>query len=346
VTFDLPLAVGGLLVGIVVGLTGMGGGALMTPMLVFFFGVDPLTAISSDLVVSLLMKPVGAAVHLRRGTVNRHIVLWLCIGSVPAAFAGALLISQVPPGADLDGLLKRALGLALLVATAGLVIRALMQMWNHALPWGEGITASPKRPAVHVRPIPTLILGAFAGFMVGLTSVGAGSIVVVGLLMLHPGLVASALVGTDLVQAIPMVGSAAAGHLLFGDFSFAVAASLLVGAIPGAFIGAQISTRAPGGIIRRVLAVLLLASSMRLLGFSNEVTLLTAVAALVLGSVFWMFIRRRAKASRKRAVARAKAGEPGGAADAPVAIGVAADAAHDDASLEPVAVAAGDRTRR
>ena len=211
----------------------------------------------------------------------------------------------------------------------------------------------PRRPAVHVRPIPTLILGAFAGFMVGLTSVGAGSIVVVGLLMFHPGLVASALVGTDLMQAIPMVGSAAAGHLLFGDFSIAVAASLLVGAIPGAFIGAHISTRAPGGIIRRILAVLLLGSSMKLLGFSNEVTLLTAAAALVLGSLFWIAIRRRAKASRRRAVARAKAGEPGAGAS-PLAEptstpdasedrdGVVPDV-DDDALLEPVGAAPGER---
>jgi hypothetical protein len=111
-----------------------------------------------------------------------------------------------------------------------------------------------------------------------------------------------------------MVGSAAAGHLLFGNFSFAVAASLLVGAIPGAFIGAQISTRAPGGIIRRVLAVLLLASSLKLLGFSNEVTLVAAASALVFGSLFWIAIRRRARASRQRAVARAKGRLPDGGA--------------------------------
>jgi uncharacterized membrane protein YfcA len=306
VTFDLPLAIGGLLVGTVVGLTGMGGGALMTPMLVFFFGVDPLTAISSDIVVSLLMKPVGAFVHLRRGTVNLQLVKWLGIGSVPAAFSGAFLISLVPPDADLDGILRRGLGLALLVATTGLIVRALVQMWAHHLPFGEGVAGVPRRPDVRVRPLPTLLLGAAAGLMVGLTSVGAGSIVVVGLLMLHPALQASALVGTDLVQAIPMVGSAAAGHLLFGDFSFAVAASLLVGAVPGAYVGAHISTRAPGGIIRRVLAVLLLASSMKLLGFSNEATLLVAGGALVFGSLLWVAIRRRAKASRQRAVAAAR----------------------------------------
>ena len=304
-TVDWPLAIGGLLVGTVVGLTGMGGGALMTPMLVFFFGVDPLTAISSDIVVSLLMKPVGAFVHLRRGTVNLRLVMWLCVGSVPAAFSGAWLISQVPPSVDLELFLKRGLGLALAVATFGLIVRALLQMWRHALPLGEGVAGVPRRPAVVPKPVLTILLGAVAGFMVGLTSVGAGSIVVVGLLMMHPALQASALVGTDLVQAIPLVGSAAAGHVLFGGFSMAVATSLLLGAVPGAWIGAQISTRAPGGIIRRVLAVLLLASSMKLLGFDDVLVLASAAAALVLGSIAWVAIRGRAREARARSAARA-----------------------------------------
>jgi uncharacterized membrane protein YfcA len=300
---DWPLAIGGLLVGTVVGLTGMGGGALMTPMLVFFFRVDPLTAISSDIVVSLLMKPVGAFVHLRRGTVNMALVGWLCVGSVPAAFSGAWLISQVPPTMDLDLLLKRGLGIALLIATAGLIVRALVQMWRHALPLGEGVAGVPRRPGVVPKPALTILLGAVAGFMVGLTSVGAGSIVVVGLLMMHPALQASALVGTDLVQAIPLVGSAAAGHVLFGGFSMAVATSLLLGAVPGAWIGAQISTRAPGGIIRRILAILLLASSMKLLGFDDVVVLASTAAALVLGSLAWVAIRGRARESRARSAA-------------------------------------------
>lgn len=306
-TIDVPLVIGGLLVGLIVGLTGMGGGALMTPMLVFFFGVDPLTAISSDIVVSLFMKPVGAFVHLRRGTVNRSLVFWLCVGSVPAAFAGAWVISLVPPDADLDGLLKRGLGLALLLATFGLIARAALQLWRNNLPLGEGVVRMPVRPAVIARPVPTLLLGAGAGFMVGLTSVGAGSIVVVGLLMLHPALQASALVGTDLVQAIPMVGAAAAGHLLFGSFSLTVASSLLIGAVPGAWIGAQASTRAPGGIIRRVLAVVLLASSLKLLGASNEAVLAAAVGALVFGSLLWMVVRRRLRRARREARAAARA---------------------------------------
>ncbi|TME12930.1 MAG: sulfite exporter TauE/SafE family protein [Chloroflexi bacterium] len=296
-TLDLPLALGGLLVGIIVGLTGMGGGALMTPMLVFFFGADPLTAISSDLVASFVMKPAGAFVHLRNKTVNLGLVRLLVVGSVPAAFFGAWFISQQPRGADLDALLKTLLGLALLVAAGGLVLRALYQMWQNALPLGEG-AARPSRPEVVLRPVPTIILGAVAGFIVGITSVGSGSIVIVVLLLIYPGLKASSLVGTDLTQAIPLVGAAALGHVLFGSFSAPITVSLLIGAIPGAFIGAQISSRAPGGVIRRALAVLLLASGLRLLGLSTEAVLLVAVAALVGGSLAWVVIRRTVRLRR------------------------------------------------
>ena len=299
-TLDLPLAVGGLLVGVIVGLTGMGGGALMTPMLVFFFHASPLTAISSDLVASFVMKPAGAAVHLRARTVNMTLVKFLCLGSVPAAFAGAWLISLQTRGEELDTLLRTLLGLALLIAAGGLVVRALFQMWQNALPLGEGAVPAT-RPEVAIRPIPTIILGAVAGFIVGITSVGSGSIIIVALLLIYPGLKASSLVGTDLTQAIPLVGAAALGHLLFGDFSLTITSSLLLGAVPGAFIGAQISSRAPGGVIRRALAVLLLASGLRLLGLSNELVLLVAVAALVLGSLAWIAIRRTVKARRRAA---------------------------------------------
>src|SRR5918994_6874991 len=116
VTLDLPLAVGGLLVGVIVGLTGMGGGALMTPMLVFFFRADPLTAISSDLVASFVMKPAGAVVHLRAKTVHLGLVKLLCIGSIPSAFFGAWFISLQPRGEELDTALKTLLGLALITA--------------------------------------------------------------------------------------------------------------------------------------------------------------------------------------------------------------------------------------
>jgi uncharacterized membrane protein YfcA len=155
---------------------------------------------------------------------------------------------------------------------------------------------------VVLRPVPTILLGAAAGFIVGITSVGSGSIVIVVLLMIYPGLKASSLVGTDLTQAIPLVGAAALGHVLFGSFSAPVTVSLLLGALPGAFIGAHISSRAPGGVIRRALAVLLLASGLRLLGVSTELVLLAAVGALLLGSLAWVVIRREVK-RRRRAMA-------------------------------------------
>jgi uncharacterized membrane protein YfcA len=126
--------------------------------------------------------------------------------------------------------------------------------------------------------------------------------VIVVLLMIYPGLKASSLVGTDLTQAIPLVGAAALGHVLFGSFSAPITVSLLLGALPGAFIGAQISSRAPGGVIRRALAVLLLASGLRLLGLATELVLLAAVAALVLGSLAWVVMRRAVK-RRRRATA-------------------------------------------
>ncbi len=296
-TVDLPLAFGGLLVGIIVGLTGMGGGALMTPMLVFFFGADPLTAISSDLVASFVMKPAGALVHLRNKTVNLGLVKLLSIGSVPAAFFGAWFISLQPRGEELDTALKTLLGLALLLAAAGLVARALFQMWQNRLPLGEGATKM-SRPAVVPKPVPTIILGVIAGFIVGITSVGSGSIIIVALLLIYPGLKASSLVGTDLTQAIPLVGAAALGHLLFGSFSLDITSSLLLGAVPGAFLGAQISSRAPGGVIRRILAVLLLASGLRLVGLSTELVVVIALAALIGGSLLWILVRRTVRGRR------------------------------------------------
>jgi uncharacterized membrane protein YfcA len=243
------------------------------------------------------MKPAGAIVHLRRKTVNLGMVRLLVMGSVPAAFIGAWLVSVQPRGEDLNATLQLLLGLALVLAAVGLVARALFQMWQNRLPLGEG-AVKLSRPEVILRPIPTIVLGAVAGFVVGVTSVGSGSIVIVALLMIYPGLKASSLVGTDLMQAIPLVGAAALGHLLFGSFDLSLTSSLLIGAVPGAFIGAQISSRAPGGVIRRILAVLLLSSGLKLLGASTEVVLVAAALALGLGSLLWIAIRRTVRGSR------------------------------------------------
>lgn len=294
-SIDPAMTVVGLVIGGLVGLTGMGGGALMTPVLVFFFGVDALTAISSDLVISLLMKPFGGVVHLVRRTVDLRLVGLLMIGSVPSAFLGALITSLLPDG-SVQSVLLVLLGCALLLAAAGLIARAWMQMTRARTPFGEGATRM-ERPQVRVRPASTIALGAVAGLMVGLTSVGAGSIVIVALLLLYPALKASQLVGTDLVQAVPLVAAAALGHALFGHVDLHVAGSVLIGAIPGVLLGAWLSSRAPGGIIRRVLAVLLVASGLKLLGVPTPFVIAAGVAAIVGGNLLWIGLRHRYSAT-------------------------------------------------
>ncbi|HVF75670.1 MAG TPA: sulfite exporter TauE/SafE family protein [Acidimicrobiales bacterium] len=251
---DLAIALAGLLVGFTVGLTGMGGGALMTPIMVLFFKVSPLAAVSSDLVVSLIMKPVGGGVHLKRGTVRKDIALWLCVGSVPAAFAGVLILNAL--GAhNVDDLLKRALGLALLASAGSILLRRMIDRRR-----AEGYEP---RPAVLNRPL-TVLVGVIGGLVVGLTSVGSGSLIIVMLLFLYPGLKSNELVGTDLVQAIPLVGAAAIGHMFFGAVQLALTASLLVGALPGVYIGARLSAHAPDKVVRPALFVVLLTSGLKL----------------------------------------------------------------------------------
>lgn len=293
-TIDWLLVAASLAIGIVVGLTGMGGGALMTPVLVLLFGVPPLTAISSDLVAAAVMKPVGSFVHLRRGTVNLELVKWLCIGSIPSAFAGVLLLKAIGHGQSIQSAIQVALGVALLVAAAGLVVRAYQRLVERArVRDGRAAPLPQGRPEVTVRRLPTVLVGVVGGVVVGMTSVGSGSLIIIALMALYPTLKASQLVGTDLLQAVPLVASAALAHILFGDFKLALTLSLLIGAIPGAWIGARLSSRAPGGLIRRALAFVLLASAVKLLGASTAWTGVILVAVLLLAPLTWMVVRRR-----------------------------------------------------
>jgi len=260
---DLYVAIAGLIVGFVVGLTGMGGGALMTPILVLLFKVEPLTAVSSDLVAALVMKPVGGAVHARRGTVNYGLVKWLMVGSVPCAFAGVFVLKSLGDNATLQGTLKIVLGVALLAACGSMIVKAAMQRKREA----QGVTdgaAEGRLTNLHVKVVPTIIIGALGGLIVGMTSVGSGSIIIVSLLFLYPRLTSPSLVGTDLVQAVPLVASAALGHILFGDFSLGLTTSILIGSIPGVYFGARMSRRSPDAVVRKALIFVLLASGLKL----------------------------------------------------------------------------------
>jgi uncharacterized protein len=292
-SFDPLLSFAAFGIGIVVGLTGMGGGALMTPVLVLFFQVPPLAAVSSDLVASAVMKPVGSFVHLRRGTVHLGLVKWLCIGSIPGAFSGVLIARALGPGDQVQGFIRAALGVALLLAAAGLIVRAYIRLTEHAARRDGRAPPLPQgKPSVHLRPLPTIIVGALGGVVVGLTSVGSGSLIIIALMTLYPTLKASELVGTDLVQAVPLVASAALGHILFGDFKLDLTTSLLLGSIPGVWIGAHLSARAPGGLVRRALAFVLLASALKLLNVSTPRTAVILLLVALVAPVAWMMVRR------------------------------------------------------
>jgi hypothetical protein len=256
VSFDPALAAAGLVVGVLVGLTGMGGGALLTPLMVLVFHVDPAAAVSSDLVVSLAMKPVGGAVHWRRGTVRSDIVRWLVVGSVPAAFAGAVILDLLD-ASSVDDVVRRALGVALIAAATSMVLRS--RLLARRMRGADLVATAP------VRPLPTLAVGVFGGLLVGITSVGSGSLMIVLLLVLYPTLAGASLVGTDLVQAVPLVGAAALGHMLFGSVDVDLMIPLLVGALPGVYVGARLSSRAPERVVRPMLFTVLFASGLKLL---------------------------------------------------------------------------------
>jgi uncharacterized membrane protein YfcA len=305
---DSLLVLASFAIGIIVGLTGMGGGALMTPVLVLFFNIPPLTAVSSDLVASAVMKPVGSFVHLRRGTVHLGLVKWLCIGSVPGAFSGVLIARSLGHGQQVEDFIRSALGVALLLAAFGLIVRAYLRLLEHARRRDGRAAPLPQgRPSVTVRPMPTILVGLIGGIVVGMTSVGSGSLIIIALMALYPTLKASELVGTDLVQAVPLVASAALSHILFGQFKMELTASLLIGSIPGVWIGAHLSSRSPGGIVRRMLAFVLLASGLKLLGVSNSAAGISLLLVLVFAPILWMMVRRRhgfpALASRSRSAA-------------------------------------------
>jgi uncharacterized membrane protein YfcA len=283
VHIDPYVALAGLVVGFTVGLTGMGGGALMTPILVLLFKVQPLAAVSSDLVAAMVMKPVGGSVHAHRGTVNWSLVRWLAIGSVPCAFAGVFILRSLGSGQRVEDRLKLVLGVALVVAAASIVVKSLIQMVQARRK--EALLASGRPSEVKpfkLKRAPTLVIGALGGLVVGMTSVGSGSLIIVSLLLLYPMLSTKELVGTDLVQAIPLVASAAVGHVLFGDFKLGLTTSVLIGSLPGVYLGARLSSRAKDAVIRPALILVLLASGLKLMGTGTEpLAVALAVFALV-----------------------------------------------------------------
>jgi uncharacterized membrane protein YfcA len=275
------IVLGSAVVGLLVGLTGAGGGALMTPMLILLFGVKPSSAISSDLVAAVLMRPVGAAVHLKKGTVNLRLVGWLVCGSVPMAFFGAFLLRQLGNGDAAQKHVEIALGAALLVGAAAMVLRYILDRRS-----GQERLQTARE--VRVRPLPTVIIGMIGGVIVGLTSVGSGSLMIVLLLFLYPLLSAGQLVGTDLTQAVPLTAAAALGALIFGHVEFGVTASLIVGSVPAVLIGSFLSSRAPDRYIRPIITFVIFASGLKYVGVATTALGWTLCIVALAGGGYWL----------------------------------------------------------
>ncbi len=255
----LSIVAAGFVVGIVVGLTGMGGGALMTPALIFLGVGDAATVVTADLTAAAVYKTGGAIVHKREGSPHMQLAKWLIIGSVPMALLGPYLVKTFADPENLDGTLKLCIGFALLFAAATYALRLYINLKRVR----SGTHVADENPAV--RPIPTLLVGALGGLLVGITSVGSGSVIMIALLMLYPGLSAVKLVGTDLVQAVPLVMAAAISNIAIHGLDWGVLIPLLVGSVPGTLIGAKIAPKVPQSIIRRGIVVVLTMSGVALL---------------------------------------------------------------------------------
>ena len=290
---SLYVVLGSAVVGLLVGLTGAGGGALMTPMLILLFSVKPAAAISSDLVAAVVMRPVGAAVHLHKGTVNLRLVGLMSLGSVPMAFLGALILREMGNSSADQKNVEIALGAALVVGAAAMVLRYILDRRS-------GRPRTGKVAEVAIRPVPTVLIGMIGGLIVGITSVGAGSLMIILLLFTYPLLSAGQLVGTDLTQAVPLTAAAALGALAFGHVEFGLTASIIVGSVPAVLIGSLLSSRAPDRYVRPVITFVILASGLKYVGVSTYPLGWTMGAVLLVAVGYWLLTRQPWQRGRER----------------------------------------------
>jgi uncharacterized membrane protein YfcA len=286
-TINPAIVLGSAVVGLLVGMTGAGGGALMTPMLILLFGVKPSAAISSDLVAAVLMRPVGAVVHMSQKTVNFRLVGFMVLGSVPAAFAGAYLLHVIGASTAGQNNVERVLGAALLLGAAAMLLR-------YGLDRRQGRRRQTIVHELVIHPLPTIAIGVVGGFVVGLTSVGSGSLMIVLLLFLYPMLGANQLVGTDLTQAVPLTLAAALGALAFGHVELGITTSIVIGSVPAVFVGSLISSRAPDRYVRPVITFVIFASGLKYAGVGTT-ALGWTLGVVVLGvAVYWLaYVRPR-----------------------------------------------------
>ena len=244
----------GLIVGTLIGLTGLGGGVLLLPLLIFGLAVPPIIAVGSDALFNFITKIPSSAVHLSRGTVRRKVVLALAAGSMPGSFAGVRFLQhlRVLYGAGVNDFIKTAVGILLIVVPVLLLLQRRIE------------THVATRPPTAKSFIGMGVIGLVAGFLVGMTSVGSGSIIMM-LLLLFYSYPPKVMVGTDIVHAVALTGVTSFMHFRLGNVDLSLVGYLLIGSIPGGLIGSYLSTRVPVLWLRRILCVILLATGARML---------------------------------------------------------------------------------
>ncbi len=244
----------GLIVGTLIGLTGLGGGVLLLPLLIFGLAVPPIIAVGSDALFNFITKIPSSAVHLSKGTVRRKVVLALAAGSMPGSFAGVKFLQhlRVVYGAGVNDFIKTAVGILLIVVPVLLLLQRRIE------------THVATRPPTAKSFLGMGVIGLVAGFLVGMTSVGSGSIIMM-LLLLFYSYPPKVMVGTDIVHAVALTGVTSFMHFRLGNVDLSLVGYLLIGSIPGGLVGSYLSTRVPVLWLRRILCVILLATGARML---------------------------------------------------------------------------------
>jgi uncharacterized protein len=291
---DYALIAFGLGVGVLVGMTGIGGGSLMTPMLILVFGVTPVTAIGTDLAYAAVTKTVGGYKHWRQKTVDVRLSTWMALGSVPAAVGGvyALTLLEDWAGRDFDDLLLTILAVALLLTGAATLVRAFLKSMH------ERERASIDLERRH--KIAAVVLGLCVGFVLGVTSAGSGALIAVGLILLFR-LVPTRVVGTDVFHAAIVLWAAGLAHIVAGNVDFGLAGNILLGSVPGVWLGSHWSVRVEPAVLRTTLAVVLIGAGLALLikaGLDIPVAVILPFPLAVIALLLHTMLRARKAAAK------------------------------------------------
>jgi uncharacterized membrane protein YfcA len=288
---DPAIIIFGFGIGVLVGMTGMGGASLMTPLLILVFGINPVTAIGTDIFYAAVTKTVGGLQHLRARTVHRGLAFWMAVGSVPAAIGGVAVIEilQAQFGEErLEKIVFGILGATLLVVGLSTMLRTIF------LP-----DVIKERYAMHLyrrHIIAAIATGVITGFVIGLTSAGSGTLIAIILIAVFR-LTPQRVVGTDIFHAAVLLWAAGAAHVVGGNVDFGLAGTILIGSVPGVLIGGRLAVRSGRGLLRGLLALVLVGSGITLItkGDGSIVMVTAAIVSLGFGALFTYILRREVK---------------------------------------------------